>query len=406
MAKSSLGGCLWLLLLVAATISCQVEARPQGVRHVSQKGTPVFKKAAKVHQVVKPRHKRKEKNGTLVWVEAGASSGDGALDPPVYNGGPVMSAPVKVYLIWYGDWSQPGLADATTQAVVRAFLRSFNVPRSSYPASVPSVASWHAINLQYYGQGGTTVSASVALAGETSDWYSQGGANGGYILTDGDVANVVWAALGSQGGPLPDDTDGIYFVLTSSDVQVKGFCADNCGWHTFMDVGGGRAIKYAFVGNAATQCLNGCASQFYGGAHAPPNDDAAADAMVSVLAHELAEAVTDPLIDAWYRGSYTENADICAWSWGNVLQTSTGGRYAAATRVNVGAYVALYTKNGYKGSQLVTEAPVPGGGCLTLTSRNRPLNSLKFRWNVKDGKPNHVGCGRFVIWDEINCYGK
>eukprot|EP00897_Mesotaenium_endlicherianum_P000059 jgi/Mesen1/10053/ME000073S09332 len=378
-------------------MSCQVEARPQGVRRIRPVVTSITT-ATKGAQVVKPRHKKKERNGTLTWVETALSAKEAAQDPPTHHGGPVMSAPVKVYLIWYGNWNQPGLASATSQAIVRNFIYSFNVPRASYAPTVASVAGWHAINFQYYGPGGATVTPSVVLQGEVSDSYSRGGANGGYSLTDGDIQAIATASLRSQGGAFPDDTNGIYFVLTSPDVKKGGFCTDYCGWHSAMSVAG-QAIKYAFVGNPATQCINGCASQFYSG-YAAPNGDTGADGMVNIIAHELEEAATDPQLNAWYNSAGYENADICVWSWGTVLKTA-----AAVNKVNVGSYVSIYTQNGYKGTENTMEAPVPGVGCFTLPSTNRPLNSLKIRWNVNDGKPNHVGCGRFIMWDQVNCYG-
>ena len=46
-----------------------------------------------------------------------------------------------------------------------------------------------------------------------------------------------------------------------------------------------------------------------------PNGNAAIDSAVSVIAHELAEAVTDPNLNAWYNSNGYENADICAWNF-------------------------------------------------------------------------------------------
>ena len=49
--------------------------------------------------------------------------------------------------------------------------------------------------------------------------------------------------------------------------------------------------------------------------------------MVSVIAHELAEAVTDPLLNAWYDSTGAENADKCAWTFGTVSRLSNGAMY-------------------------------------------------------------------------------
>src|SRR4029078_5358803 len=74
----------------------------------------------------------------------------------------------------------------------------------------------------------------------------------------------------------------------------------------------GTAIKYAFVGNAA-RCPSACAAQT-----ASPNDNTGADAMASVIAHELEEMITDPKLNAWYDRRGYENADKCAWTFGSV----------------------------------------------------------------------------------------
>jgi len=38
--------------------------------------------------------------------------------------------------------------------------------------------------------------------------------------------------------------------------------------------------------------------------------------MVSVMAHELEETISDPNLNAWYDSTGAENADKCAWTFG------------------------------------------------------------------------------------------
>ena len=74
-------------------------------------------------------------------------------------------------------------------------------------------------------------------------------------------------------GRLPKDPNGVYFVLTSSNVsENSGFCTRYCGWHTRATVGG-TDIKYSFVGNP-DRCPNACEEQT-----ASPNGDSGADGM-------------------------------------------------------------------------------------------------------------------------------
>ena len=52
---------------------------------------------------------------------------------------------------------------------------------------------------------------------------------------------------------------------------------------------------------------------------ASPNGATTVDATMSVLAHELTETATDPELSGW-RGNYGEDADMCAWQFGDVYE--------------------------------------------------------------------------------------
>src|SRR5207244_2862190 len=98
------------------------------------------------------------------------------------------------------------------------------------------------INTTYYDSTNTHVSGAVHYAGSTTDSYSQGTA-----LTDAQIQTVVSSAISS--GRLPSDANGVYFVLTSADVNAtSGFCTQYCGWHTHGTIGTTN-IKYSFIGN-------------------------------------------------------------------------------------------------------------------------------------------------------------
>ena len=55
-----------------------------------------------------------------------------------------------------------------------------------------------------------------------------------------------------------------------------------------------------------------------------PNGNAGADGMASIIAHELEEAVTDPQLNAWYDRRGYENADKCAWTFGQTYTAPNG----------------------------------------------------------------------------------
>ena len=95
----------------------------------------------------------------------------------------------------------------------------------------------------------------------------------------------------------------------------KGFASDGGPLKPATE----RRYLWSFVGDAATQCSSSCMEQT-----TSPNGDAGADGMVSVLAHELEEAVTDPDLNAWYDRRGAENADKCAWTFGATYTTNNG----------------------------------------------------------------------------------
>jgi hypothetical protein len=126
-----------------------------------------------------------------------------------YHGGPVILGNTNAYYIWYGNWS-----GSTATAILNNFAS--NIGWSPY----------FNINTTYYDGASNHASNSVYLGGSTGDNYSQGTA-----LSDAAVQTIVSDAI--QYGRLPKDTNAVYFVLTSADVnETSGFCTQYCGWHT------------------------------------------------------------------------------------------------------------------------------------------------------------------------------
>ena len=218
----------------------------------------------------------------------------------VDHGGPLIGTPT-IYLIWYGNWNRNNGSVGDT------------------PAGQALIRQWAAdIGGSPYYQLNTSLSAArqaisgnvnfTANSNETSD-------SGKTSLSDGDIQAVVGNAITS--GRLPYNSNGVYFVITSSDVTASsGFCTQYCGWHTHGSISGVGNVRYSFVGNAA-RCYSACAAQ----STKSPNGLPGIDAAISVLSHELEEANTDPDLNAWYARTGYENADECAWTFGHAQFT-------------------------------------------------------------------------------------
>jgi Phosphate-induced protein 1 conserved region len=211
-----------------------------------------------------------------------------------YHGGPVMQGPTHVYFIWYGDWTK----DAGANAILTDFAN--NIGGSPY----------FNINTTYGDTTGNVVN-SVLYVTSTSDPGTLGTS-----LSDNNIWTLVKNSLSS--GNLPLDANGVYFVLTAPGVaETSGFLTQYCGWHTYGTYNSTN-IKFAFVGDADGPSLGNCAAQV----SSSPNGDPAADAMASVMGHELEESVTDPLLNAWYDSNGNENADKCAWTFGSTYSAN------------------------------------------------------------------------------------
>jgi hypothetical protein len=242
-----------------------------------------------------------ELDNTAAQASAGRVSGQaGGTGLTLHTGNPMTAATTNhMYYIWYGTaWD-------TSSKNLLVNLGN-NIGGSPY----------FNINTTYYDHANVHVKNSVSLSGQTTTGYTYG-----TNLSDANIQSIVTDALNS--GALPRDTNGVYMVLTDKTVgESSGFCTQYCGWHTHATIGG-QDIKYAFVGNAETQCASAC------GATAPSvNSLPGADAMASVISHELEEAVTDPDLNAWYSNATgKENADECAWNWGTTSTASNGAKY-------------------------------------------------------------------------------
>jgi hypothetical protein len=222
-----------------------------------------------------------------------------------YHNGPVLHGTQNVYFIWYGNWTN-GSKPSDSQTTV-------NLLNTLFSNTGLDGSPYYKINTTY-GDTSGNVSGNVILTRSTTDNYSQG-----TKLRDATVQKVVANAISS--GSLPKDTNALYFVLTSSDVnETSGFCTKYCGWHTHATISGSD-IKYSFIGNP-DRCPSACEAQT-----TSPNGDSGADGMASVMSHEAEETVTDPDLNAWYDSSGAENADKCAWKFGPTSSLGNGAKY-------------------------------------------------------------------------------
>jgi hypothetical protein len=265
-------------------------------------------------QVLRPQTEPSEKMVPTGDGRAILVSDDGAAKPTGdavvtgnginYNGGPVLKGnPVPIYVIWYGNWNGTGSNTSTTVNLIETFLNSLGN------------TGYERINTTY---GDTTgnVSGNLHLGGAIFDTGSQG-----TRLNNNRLSAIVSRSLSSG---LPTDPNGVYVVLTSSNVSERGFCTQFCGFHTRQTLNG-VDIKWAFVGNT-DRCPSACEIQSTG-PNSPSPGVGGADGMINVITHETEEAITDPDLNAWFDSAGNEDADKCNFKFGPTQTAPNGARF-------------------------------------------------------------------------------
>lgn len=233
-----------------------------------------------------------------------------------YHNGPIMGGTSDVYIIWYGCWNQScGNTDAPiTTDVVERFME--NIGGSPYMQ----------MNSLYPGGSGWAPTGGLMLGGWSFDQsYSHG-----LDLTQAQIADLVREQI--ETNRLPQDPSGIYIVLASADIASNstGFCAvdgNTPPLHGVVQAFGSDA-KYGFIGNPL-RCPTLEAPQFMAanGTRLPtPNNDFAADSMITAIAHVLNTIISNPNGSAWYDRYGLENADKCMGTYGTTWTTSNGAR--------------------------------------------------------------------------------
>lgn len=240
------------------------------------------------------------------------SSDAGAVDAGAgqllnQGAGEVMTAPLNVYLFWYGQW------DTSSQNLVISYING--VDQTPY----------YDIVKQYYQEtdaGRTATTNKISVAGSFSSGYTYG-----QSLVDGNIPRIVLDGITNNN--LVPDPNAFYVVLTDKFVSnTSGFCTTVCGWHTHTNIGG-VDIKYAFIGDPIV-CLEAgtCIPSFFKASAVPsPNNDVEADSTINVLDHELMEIITDPDQNAWRFPNGDEIGDACSWNFGTVFSADNGGTY-------------------------------------------------------------------------------
>lgn len=160
---------------------------------------------------------------------------------------------------------------------------------------------------------------------DTSSFVSSGCNDGAdpVCLTDDQLQAEISKVIAAEGWPTGGTS--LFFIMLPSSVGVcidgsSGECSTNtfCAYHSAFGTYSDPTIYAVEPYNAS---INGCSA-----GESPNGDDA--DATINTISHEQSEAISDPLLNAWYSADANgdEMADLCAWTFG-AASGSLGAEY-------------------------------------------------------------------------------
>jgi hypothetical protein len=236
-----------------------------------------------------------------------------ASPPLLYHGGPIMYPKLQIYMIfWAPSKLQTGGSTgfypkyATVEAYLSAFLPGH---------SLLNIAT------QYYQTIGTSTvfvpnaGAYVGYYADTASYPASGCTDSttpGNCITDAQIQAEIAKVMRINGW-----TGGINKIFLFFTSLGEGSCFDStstscaytqyCAYHSYF-MSGGTPIIYANqpYANAST-----CRAP---GQTMPNGVDG--DLAANTTSHELIEAITDPLLNAWFDSSGNEIGDLCNFVFG------------------------------------------------------------------------------------------
>ena len=228
-----------------------------------------------------------------------------------HTGGSVMPYQLVYLIFWAPGHLQNGGATG--------FSPLYGTINYLHPAWIPSNSLLN-IATQYYQTIGGVTSYVINTGYLAGVYVDQGAlpasactdtATPGNCITDAQIQTEVAHVMGLNGWT--GGMNKIFVLFTSSG---EGSCFDSgssscaytqyCAYHGAFSSGGQNVI-YANMPYANAATCQGTGTE--------PNQDVG-DIVTSATSHEMLEAATDPLLNAWYDASGNEIGDLCAYNYG------------------------------------------------------------------------------------------
>jgi hypothetical protein len=237
-----------------------------------------------------------------------------ASGPLIYHaGGSVMNPWVEIYTIF---WNPPTLQNGNPTG----FSGTYGGPQTLIAAWLPEHGLFN-VATQYFqiinntttyinnlgGRAGFYVDPSPLPASACNDSHTPGN-----CITDSQIQSEIQKVMSINGW-----TGGLNKLFMLFTSVGEGSCFDSsstscayvqyCGYHSYINTNPPIIYSNHPYGDTSVCQVPGTPS---------PNGDAQADAAASVASHEIMEATTDPLLNAWFDSLGNEIGDLCSYNYG------------------------------------------------------------------------------------------
>jgi len=245
---------------------------------------------------------------------------------PNQGHGPVITTPGVFITYWGSDWAN-GFNDPISGQPSTAYRTYLETAIQGMVGGI--FRDWLSTQSQYRNAGGQTGSLKGTWIDSNDpqnttptnvDIYNE--VRKSYTHFIGGTLPSNW---NSNGFPNPFDVNNIFIIAVAPGNGDKNFVAKggpNCAWHSAVNY-----LPFVFLPYEpeALSCGHFKLLQWPGDSFG----HGAFDGVSIVVGHEVAEAVTDPHLDAWYgiSGTDAETGDKCNWK--NISNLKLGGHYYA-----------------------------------------------------------------------------
>jgi hypothetical protein len=237
----------------------------------------------------------------------------GGSPPLLYHSGGSVMTNATIYNIF---WVPPTLQNGNPTSMTTAYQNLMKRLATDYPA--------HGIdnnNTQYFQTIGTVttyiknVGANGGFYVDNSAYPASGctdSATPGACITDAQIRAEIQKVMGIKGWT--GGLNHIFMLYTSSG---EGSCFDSgssscaytqyCAYHSFISTSPNIIYANMPYGDVTHCQTSGQPS---------PNNNVPADTVMTAASHEITEAITDPLLNAWSTINGFEIGDMCAYDYG------------------------------------------------------------------------------------------